>query len=120
MGKCFDMAKEKFVTVDSYVINEELLQSFSKVCDTIDALCDEFDFNNLNVSIDYATLDIKISVLCDGIEIDTRKYDMPGKDNKLLVIMKVANRIVYTNIDKGDTLKIEFSFPRIWEKSEGR
>lgn len=116
MGKCFDIAKERLDVGDNYVVKEDLLHDFIRVCDTLDELCDDFCLSNLTVNVDRLTLDIKMSVLCDGIEIDTRKANVYGKDNKMLVIMKVANKVSYTNIDRGDTLKIEFLFPSIWER----
>jgi len=116
MGRCFDIAKERLDVGDNYVVKEDLLHDFMRVCDTLDKLCDDFCLSDLTVSVDRSTLDIKMSFLCDGIEIDTRKANVYGKDNKMLVIMKVANKVSYKNVDKGDTLKIEFSFPSIWER----
>lgn len=122
MGKCLEEANRaisefKSATGDKYIVDQWLFEKFSQVCNSVDILCDEFDLGELSVSVDYATLDINVSVLCDGIEVDTRMHNKAGKDNMMLVIMKVANKVTYTNVDKGDTLKIEFSFPRIWEKN---
>lgn len=121
MIKCYELASAVIEEAnrfygEGYKINNDLRNSFKEVCDILDEICAEYGGSGFSVDVDPSSLDIMVGMFCDGFEIDTRKHNVEGVDNKILVIMKVSNNFKVTNVDRGDTMKIEFSFPTIWER----
>ena len=110
--KCFDVvesvvevANERFAPI--FTLDEHKYDVLKNYCEAIDDLSDEFDGEYFEVDIDEDTMEVKISLECLDITIESREH----------VICELAKRSVRMSFStSGENVRVSFVFPSIWKK----
>ena len=110
--KCFDVvesvvevANERFAPI--FTLDEHKYDVLKNYCEAIDDLSDEFDGEYFEVDVDEDTMEVKISLECPDMTIESRDH----------VFWELAKRSVRMSFStSGESLRVSFVFPSIWKK----
>lgn len=93
---------------DKYIINDERLQVAKKLCEAVDLLDDEINFDNFGVGFDIfsGNMIFKITTACFVVSNKTGGY---------YALLENAKSFKISTAKIGETMDLTFEFESIWD-----
>lgn len=114
-AKCFDVvsmvaeeASEQFGV--AWRVDKERERVLKKDCLAIDSLAEEFNGVSFEVDIDDITMDIKVSLVCGELIVDSQNH-------KLYDVLRDTKRFSVSKSADDSGIQLDFVFPGIWERT---
>jgi len=86
---------------------DKRVEDLNKICEYIDVLNDDFEYDQVDVSVDIGKRQVQIDIICFDMIMDN------GRSSRFFDIMSLASSFAFTNVN-GENIRLSIYVDGVW------